>query len=49
MQVGSKSKADRARMVKSFSRSAAGAKLTVAKNLRPASVLRKTVAYLLHE
>lgn len=44
-----KPKADKSRMVKSFSRSAAGVKLTVAKNLRPASVLRETITYLLHE
>lgn len=44
-----KPKADPSRMVKSFSRSAAGAKLNNARNLRPAPVLRQTVAYLLHE
>lgn len=44
-----KPKADKSRMVKSFSRSAAGVKLNVAKYLRPAPILRQTVAYLLHE
>lgn len=44
-----KPKADPSRMVKSFSRSAAGTKMSVAKNLRPPDVLRRTISYLLHE
>lgn len=41
--------ADQSRMVKSFSRSAAGVNMTVASNLRPPEILRQTVSYLLHE
>nr|CAH7712974.1 unnamed protein product [Callosobruchus chinensis] len=42
-----KPKADRHRIVKCFSRSAAGKKLENPKNLRPASVLLQTIHYLL--
>lgn len=42
-------KADRKRVVKSFSRSAAGKLMNIPENIRPPSVLLKTVYYLLHE